>query len=548
MLRFLTIFLLFSIELSAQQVRLVKDLNPGSDSGFPTFDEQYRIYAGLDTTCIFLASGKGNIRLLCSSNGTDIGTISILPPLATDEQLLYPTVSGNLFWFVIRDANNHDKLYSTDGTWSGTQLRVDETLARINLVRAINGGVVYSRNPDSFDPEELVRVRLTGNTVAKTILAKCNWFGGLLSFAVKDSNVIWAVGSQETTSDRYLFKCTGQPNSRTDITVMNTGSEFNQHLFMTPVGDKCFWFWKKGSEPYKLWVSDGTATGTVGLKDFEIPSFQDLIAERAIIAFQGKLLFQAENLDSNVGRELWESNGTEVGTKLVKDFADGTSDGLPDQMVIYKNRLYFKAKNAFWNTKIHAYVASTSTVNEAYSGFASNEYYGTDIEIFRDSLVFGGYRASVGSELMTAGEGAASVRVLSDQSGGSSDNFYPRFCKATKNKLFFSGNIPGTQGNELWLYDPTATVSTWGAIQPRIQLELGPNPATDIVRVQVPETLVGDCRIYMYNSTGKLVLTKAGLQGGVTCEMSVVEFAVGVYQILLIDAKGKVAGAKLVVE
>jgi ELWxxDGT repeat protein len=531
--------------LTAQQAYQVKDLNQGTDSGFPSWSEDYKLLGGLDSVCIFYANGKAGVKLLCSSNGTEVGTISIIPPIGTNEELLHPTVSGNLFWFVIRDASSHDKLYSTDGTWAGTQVRVDETAAHIFAVRAIAGGVVYSRGPDNFDNEELIRVRLTANTVQKTVLAQCYWFGGLMAFAVQDSNTIWAIGAGETQSDRHLFKCTGAANSRTNIAVINTGSEFNNAIFMTVVGTKCFWFWQREAEEYKLWVSDGTAAGTVGLTALEKLSFQELDTERALLAHQGKFYFRGTARGASTGTELWVSDGTLAGTKMIKDIAVGNSNGQPRNLTVYQNRIFFGARTDSGNEKLWLLNAAGTDCTEAYTGFAWNEYYGVDVLPYRDSLVFGGYKAAIGGELMMGALSNTSLKIVSNQSPANDDAFYPTNYVATKKLLFFQAFKPGA-GRELWAFDPLRTSTS--AFEPMIaeRLEVSPNPATDLVRIALGSMRGADCNIEVFSSTGQQIYTqKADITDSFTM-LYIGDWPSGMYQIVVRAADGTVGVAQVV--
>jgi ELWxxDGT repeat protein len=541
------LFLCIVSILSAQQVFMVKDLNSGASNGLKANDDQLRIHAGLDSVCILLASGKLGVKLLCSSNGTDVGTFAIMPPLAATDKLLYPTVSGNLFWFVIRDNSDHDKLYSTDGTWAGTQLRVNEQVAQVREMHAIAGGVVYSRDPDNFDNEDLIRLRLTGNNLTKTILASCYWFGGLLEFAVADSNTIWGIGSGAANGDRSIFKCTGAANSRTDIKVINTGSEFNYRIYMTPIGNKCYYFYHVDGEKHKLWVSDGTAAGTQALATLEDLVFEDLQADHAILAHQNKLYFRGKADGSSTGVELWVSDGTVAGTRQIKDIADGNSDSAPKRFTIHQNRFFFNAKTDTGNSKLWLLNAPGTDAAEAYSGFNWNEYYGVDALAFRDSVVFGGYKASLGGELMMGSVAANSSKAISDYSTANDDLFYPTNLTATKKLLFFQGT-KASKGRELWAFDPTrATTGVFSAPVNAELLSASPNPASQVVNI-TRGGLQGACKIDVFTAAGVSVYSNQLDTTDSFTSISVSTWPTGTYQVVLRDAHGQVGIARVLVE
>ena len=49
--------------------------------------------------------------------------------------------------------------------------------------------------------------------------------------------------------------------------------------------------------------------------------------------------------DATNGYELWKSDGSVAGTKMVKDINPGTGNSNPGGMFIYKNEVYFAAYN-----------------------------------------------------------------------------------------------------------------------------------------------------------------------------------------------------------
>src|SRR5262249_60144077 len=73
----------------------------------------------------------------------------------------------------------------------------------------------------------------------------------------------------------------------------------------------------------ELWKSDGTAAGTVLVKDIR-PGPDYGYPEN--LTGVGRTLFFTAN-DGVNGQELWKSDGTEAGTVLVKDINPGSAFG-----------------------------------------------------------------------------------------------------------------------------------------------------------------------------------------------------------------------------
>ena len=98
-----------------------------------------------------------------------------------------------------------------------------------------------------------------------------------------------------------------------------------------------------------LWVSDGTDLGTRRLRMFngsevndtdQFPSAKD---DSLITAVGNRVFFVAD--DGNTGRELWSSDGTTAGTRLVRDLYPGSESSDPADFLVKGNELYFTAKN-----------------------------------------------------------------------------------------------------------------------------------------------------------------------------------------------------------
>src|SRR5207249_5968447 len=99
------------------------------------------------------------------------------------------------------------------------------------------------------------------------------------------------------------------------------------NLFNLTVINKTLFFTAyDGVHGSELWKSDGTESGTVMVKDINPGSSGSYPYDQTVV--KGTLFFTAD--DGTTGRELWKSDGTEAGTVLVKDilpegqFTDGS--------------------------------------------------------------------------------------------------------------------------------------------------------------------------------------------------------------------------------
>ena len=89
---------------------------------------------------------------------------------------------------------------------------------------------------------------------------------------------------------------------------------------LTNVNGTLFFTADDGVNGCELWKSDGTAAGTVLVKDIRPGSCSS--CPRNLTNVNGTLFFAAD--DGSDGRELWKSDGTAAGTVLVKDICPGS--------------------------------------------------------------------------------------------------------------------------------------------------------------------------------------------------------------------------------
>ena len=91
----------------------------------------------------------------------------------------------------------------------------------------------------------------------------------------------------------------------------------------------------------ELWKSDGTAAGTVLVKDINPGSASSEPSNLTNV--NGTLFFTAD--DGAHGIELWKSDGTAAGTVLVKDINPGSAGSDPPRLTNVNGTLFFSAND-----------------------------------------------------------------------------------------------------------------------------------------------------------------------------------------------------------
>ena len=206
-----------------------------------------------------------------------------------------------------------------------------------------------------------------------------------------------------------------------------------------------------GTNGIELWKSDGTAAGTVLVKD--ISSGANSGDPSSIINVAGTLYFQAD--DGTTGFELWKSDGTAAGTVLVKDINPGASGSSAGGIRNVAGTLLFLAHDGttgFELWKSDGTAAGTVLVKDINPGAGSS--FPTRRAVVGGSLYFQANDGTNGIELWKS-DGTATGTVLVKDINPGSGSSSPRDLIDVSGTLFFSAD-DGTTGRELWRSDGTA--------------------------------------------------------------------------------------------
>lgn len=203
----------------------------------------------------------------------------------------------------------------------------------------------------------------------------------------------------------------------------------------------------------ELWISDGTINGTKLLKDLN-PGNADSWPS-GFTEINGKILFWAEN--STYGRELWSSDGTNHGTEIVKDIIPGSfgiSSHTPNHSITTSNGLYYFT---FYTTSFGEELwvsdgtnSGTFLIKDIYIG--SNSSSISNLYEFQGKVCFNANNGIDGEELwVTDGTAIGTYQIKNiNPFGGSS----PRNFQSLGDKLLFGAYEPNT-GFELYVTDGT---------------------------------------------------------------------------------------------
>ncbi len=234
------------------------------------------------------------------------------------------------------------------------------------------------------------------------------------------------------------------------VKIINpTAAAFSKRL--TSAGGKLYFVADDGIHGDELWVSDGTWVGTHMVKDIVLGP--ETGTPGSLTGGNPLLFFQAD--DGVIGAELWTSDGTEAGTILLKDinpsgdsYPSGSSGNLIcDRMCNVGATLFFVADDGvhgreLWKTD--GTEEGTVLVRDIYAGDdGSGAYYLTDVG---GTLFFSARDGGGGSSLWKSdGTESGTVKVKDVMTSKITN---------VNGKVFFKGGDEAT-GWELWASDGT---------------------------------------------------------------------------------------------
>jgi ELWxxDGT repeat protein len=237
---------------------------------------------------------------------------------------------------------------------------------------------------------------------------------------------------------------------------VNTAGVGSNPTSFTAAGATTFFLATDNTHGQELYRTDGSVKGTRLVKDINHGPASSHIHD--MTALNGLLLFFAD--DGKNGEELWRSDGTEEETYLVKDINPGTGNSAPavpsalNTTADFQGKMFFAADDGTHGTELwetDGTSAGTSLVSDINPGPAASKP--AALTVFNGRLYFQATAGAGGSQLFASDGTAAGtglVKVLNPNGDASPFDF-----TAFGGSLFFAAN-DGTNGTQLWKTDGTA--------------------------------------------------------------------------------------------
>jgi ELWxxDGT repeat protein len=436
-------------------------------------------------------------RELWRTDGTVDGTYRLPPELCPNGQSLGATevIAGGALYFAGLDASTGCEPWVSDGTPAGTELLADlqpgtpdssgpQGFAAIGnrvYFTSLSGGLWGTDGTPGgtalvhlFDPLQLVTsvggrlffmvpqgfelsLWTSDGTAAGTRFVRsfpaitCRDCDPATTFLKPDGDgVLFLTG--DGRHGRKLWHSDGTPGGTRLLTALRTGARFGLNGFDSPADlvdlgpSLLFTVSTKGHN--RLWVSRPPAAPAVSLTGCpggcpEVDSRLHAVPGSPRVVFAG--------LGRRSGLELWTSDGTAAGTRLVRDLCPGPCDSGPQDFITLGGAVYFSTADAgggkLWRTDGTAagtvLLGRTSLPLAVAGGIVLN-----------GRVLLGAADGARASELWATGGTAATTERLKTFSRAPAPSSNPRFA-ALGGRVVFT--TEAGEGSAIWASDGRTT-------------------------------------------------------------------------------------------
>ncbi len=208
------------------------------------------------------------------------------------------------------------------------------------------------------------------------------------------------------------------------------------------------YFAENNSGNEQLWITDGTVAGTRVVKVFAGASISGLTMIGARVYFA---------VDDGVhGPELWASDGTSAGTFLVQDINPGSAGSSPQRLIDVNGELFFAAGDPTHGVepwKSDGTSAGTMLIKDIAPG-VNSAFFGIPYTNVNGTVFFDASDVTNGVELWKSDGTAAGTVMVKDINPGATASFPQDFINVDGTLFFAATDVQ--HGTELWSSDGTS--------------------------------------------------------------------------------------------
>jgi ELWxxDGT repeat protein len=522
----ITLLLLFVSMQNFAQVEIIENsivLGSGKRTNNKIVFSRYTPEHGKE---IWVSNGdKNSARLL----------LDIIPgPTGSDPEVELGYEIDDLVYFKA----NRNQIWRTDGTIAGTYPMFNNGLIvnPFELVKA--GQFLYFRSEG-----KLWKMQSTPNSESLVTTAQTLNFSEISGLVKLDDDEILFNGKLSLTGKWGIYRSNGvrielvrDINTATHPNASSSSNlEYAQMTIPENIGGTIYFIGYSSEFQGELWKTDGTFPGTVLVKDIFTNNsnpFQSLAGPRYYTKIGNTIYFSAR--DAVNGIELWKTDGTGQGTKMIKDINLGNNTNFgPSQLTRVNNTLYFKQNTSEnpGNTQIlksDGTEQGTTQVTNLQNSEADNGSL-----FFHNGIIyFGLYTPNTGNELWMLNTLNDTYSLIADIALGTVSSTPGDFF-LLNGYIYFTAYSDGTTGGTKTyrIADQNLGIDS-NSIKNKIAIY--PNPASNRINISIDKAT--NFEAIIYDTVGKEVGTYKNQK---TIDVS--NFNSGIYLIKIADLESKTA-------
>lgn len=270
-------------------------------------------------------------------------------------------------YFIASDNSSYKQIWETDGTVSGTQKVIDLSSNYETIAQAAGNKLFI------FSNKELSVYNPVNNVL--TSLKTFDYTSGTMRLETFNDQLY--IAANDGVNGKEIWKSDGTVAGTTILQDIapGSGSSISNDFKIVKLNNGKFYFVANTATGYQLYESNGTTAGTVSVMPIQNVSELNGVSAGTYFVFTG---FDA----ANGGLEPWISNGTAVGTQILKDILPGNSSsmGANNKFLKINNKIYFDSSSNGINQIYGNYIWETDGTQAGtllFSTPTNNMLYGT---------------------------------------------------------------------------------------------------------------------------------------------------------------------------
>jgi len=363
---------------TAEGTTMVLDIRPGTSSSFG-FNSELVNVAG---TLLFTANNGTTGTALWKSDGTTLGTVLVKdlnPSTSTSDMATDLTAVGSTLYFLGNDGTTGFELWKSDGTAEGTTLvkdiRPGSSSSSADYLTSFQDAIYFIAS-DNGAADSLWRSNGTAEGTVPVVGTPGYTLQTRSAPVAAGEKLFFAADAAGQGTELWVIE-SATPTSASLVGDLNPGASGSAPRQLFAIDDLLYFSANK-NDVYGLWKSDGTLAGTTQLAALE--SNGSVVAINSLANYGGELYFST--FDGTHAADLWRSNGTSLGTYPWRALIAPAGTSVSVQLAVAGGQLFYngnggagvelwRTDGTFAGTRLVKDIADTATDSSSPEQFVS---------------------------------------------------------------------------------------------------------------------------------------------------------------------------------